>query len=113
MIDEAGQVALANAVAVSPAARSLVLLGDPQQLDQPLKGTHPPGAERSALAHILDGVATMPAEKGLFLAKTWRLHPDVCRFTSQAFYEGRLEPQPGAERQSLDTAALLTGTGLR
>jgi predicted RecB family nuclease len=113
VIDEAGQVALANAIAVSPAARSLVLLGDPQQLDQPLKGTHPPGAERSALAHILDGAATMPAEKGLFLAKTWRLHPDVCAFTSQAFYEGRLEPQPGAERQTLDATGPLTGTGLR
>ena len=46
VIDEAGQIALANAIAVSPAARSLVLLGDPQQLDQPLKGTHPPGAAR-------------------------------------------------------------------
>ena len=94
-VDEAGQIALANAIAVSPAARSLVLLGDPQQLDQPLKGTHPPGAERSALAHLLDGAATMPADEGLFLAKTWRLHPDVCAFTSEVFYEGRLEPQAG------------------
>ena len=64
VVDEAGQIALANAIAVSPAARSLVLLGDPQQLDQPLKGTHPPGAERSALAHLLDGAATMPADEG-------------------------------------------------
>jgi uncharacterized protein len=86
VVDEAGQIALANALAVSPAARSLILLGDPQQLEQPLKGTHPPGAERSALAHLLDGAATMPAEKGLFLARTWRLHPDVCAFTSKAFY---------------------------
>jgi uncharacterized protein len=113
VIDEAGQIALANAVAVSPAARSLVLLGDPQQLDQPLKGAHPPGAERSALAHLLDGAATMPPEKGLFLAKTWRLHPDVCAFTSEAFYEGRLETQPGLERQDLEGTAALTGTGIR
>ena len=82
VVDEAGQIALANAVAVSPAARSLILLGDPQQLEQPLKGTHPPGAERSALAHLLDGTATMPPGRGLFLARTWRPHPDVCRFTS-------------------------------
>jgi uncharacterized protein len=113
VVDEAGQIALANAVAVSPAARSLVLLGDPQQLDQPLKGTHPPGAERSALAHLLDGAATMPTEKGLFLAKTWRLHPDVCAFTSEVFYAGRLSPHEGLERQDLEGKAPLTGTGTR
>jgi uncharacterized protein len=113
VVDEAGQIALANAIAVSPAARSLVLLGDPQQLDQPLKGTHPPGAERSALAHLLDGAATMPAAKGLFLAKTWRLHPDVCAFTSELFYEGRLEPQAGLERQDLEGPEPLNGTGVR
>jgi uncharacterized protein len=113
VVDEAGQIALANALAVAPAARSLILLGDPQQLDQPLKGTHPPGADRSALAHLLDGAATMPAEKGLFLAKTWRLHPDVCAFTSTAFYAGLLEPQAGLERQSLEGHSPLTGTGMR
>lgn len=112
VVDEAGQIALANAIAVSPAARSLVLLGDPQQLDQPLKGTHPPGAERSALAHLLDGAATMPPAKGLFLAKTWRLHPDVCAFTSEVFYEGRLEPQAGLERQNLEGTEPLNGTGV-
>ena len=64
VVDEAGQIALANAIAVSPAARSLVLLGDPQQLDQPLKGTHPPGAERSALAHLLDGAADHAGRAG-------------------------------------------------
>ena len=112
VVDEAGQIALANALAVSPAARSLILLGDPQQLEQPLKGTHPPGAERSALAHLLDGAATMPPEKGLFLARTWRLHPDVCAFTSKAFYAGLLEPQAGLERQSFEGKAPLTGTGM-
>jgi uncharacterized protein len=113
IVDEAGQISLANALAVSPAARSLVLLGDPQQLDQPLKGTHPPGAERSALAHLLDGAATMPADKGLFLAKTWRLHPEVCAFTSEVFYESRLEAQAGMELQDLNGKAPLTGTGVR
>jgi len=112
VVDEAGQIALANAIAVSPAARSLVLLGDPQQLEQPLKGTHPPGAERSALAHLLGGAATMPPERGLFLARTWRLHPDLCRFTSEAFYEGRLDPEPGNERQSLEGITPLSGTGV-
>jgi len=113
VVDEAGQIALANAVAVSPAARNLILLGDPQQLDQPLKGSHPPGAERSALAHLLDGAPTMPPGHGLFLDHTWRLHPDICRYTSEVFYEGRLDPQAGNERQHLAGAAPLAGTGTR
>ena len=79
--------------------RSLVLLGDPQQLDQPLKGTHPPGADRSALAHVLGDAATMPPTQGLFLEKTWRLHPDLCAFTSEVFYDDRLEPEPDLDAQ--------------
>jgi predicted RecB family nuclease len=102
IIDEAGQLSLANAAAVSPAARSLVLLGDPQQLDQPLQGTHPPGAEASVLGHVLGGRATMPREMGLFLEHTRRLHPDLCRFTSEAFYQGRLASLAGLERQRID-----------
>ena len=108
LVDEAGQMSLATTVAMSPAATSLVLLGDPQQLDQPLKGSHPPGAERSALAHLLAGNpgqpshATMPPERGLFIEKTWRLHPDVCAFTSEVFYESKLTPEPGRERQSVN-----------
>ncbi len=101
IVDEAGQMSLANALAASQAATSIVLLGDPQQLDQPLKGSHPPGAERSALAHLLDGAATMPPERGIFLERTRRLHPSICSFTSEAFYEGRLEPIEGLERQAL------------
>jgi uncharacterized protein len=93
-VDEAGQISLANVVAVARSTDSLVLLGDPQQLDQPLRGTHPPGADRSALGHILDGRATMPPDRGLFLETTWRLHPDLCAFTSEAFYDDRLEPEP-------------------
>ncbi len=113
IVDEAGQFSLANTVAVSPAAASLVLLGDPQQLDQPLQGTHPPGAETSALGHVLAGASTMPPQSGLFLERTRRLHPDLCRFTSEAFYEGRLEPQEGLERQALEAAGRLAGTGVR
>lgn len=112
-VDEAGQMALANAVAVSPAGSSLVLLGDPQQLDQPLQGSHPPGAERSALAHVLDGRETMPDELGLFFEGTWRLHPDICAYTSEVFYEGRLEPEPGRERQTVAATPPFGGSGIR
>jgi uncharacterized protein len=101
IVDEAGQISLANVVAMARATESLVLLGDPQQLDQPLQGSHPPGADRSALAHILDGRATMPLDRGLFLESTWRLHPELCAFTSEVFYEDRLSPRPQLARQRL------------
>ena len=112
-IDEAGQMSLADAVAASLCTRNLVLLGDPQQLDQPLQGTHPPGAERSVLAHVLHGERVMPDQFGLFLDGSWRLHPRISSYTSEIFYEGRLHSYPG--RESLDLAGVppLSGTGIR
>ena len=112
-VDEAGQMSLANVLAVSPAATSVVLLGDPQQLDQPQKGVHPPGADISALGHLLNGRATISREQGIFIAETRRLHPDVCAFISELFYEGRLVPRPENARQSLNADDPLGGTGLR
>jgi predicted RecB family nuclease len=112
-VDEAGQFALANAIAVAPAGRSLVLLGDPRQLEQPLQGSQPPGAERSALGHLLGEDAVMPDWLGLFLTDTWRLHPDVCVFTSEVFYESRLSPEPSMARQALAGVPPADGTGLR
>jgi uncharacterized protein len=113
-VDEAGQISLANVVAMSQATDSVVLLGDPQQLDQPLRGSHPPGAERSALGHVLDGAATIPPDRGLFLETTWRLHPDLCSFTSEVFYDDRLEPEAHlAGQRLLSTIPLADGVGPR
>jgi predicted RecB family nuclease len=100
-VDEAGQMSLANVLAVAQAAKSVVLLGDPQQLEQPLKGTHPDGAAASALEHLLAGAKTIPPNQGLFLSQTWRLHPSICSFTSELFYEDRLESRPGLEQQRI------------
>ena len=111
-VDEAGQMSLANVLALSQAAKSLVLLGDPQQLEQPLKGSHPEGADLSALEHLLAGAKTIPAEKGLFLEKTWRLHPAICRFTSELFYENRLHSREGLERQKIEGHPWLGEAGL-
>ena len=105
-------MSLANTLAVSGAARSLVLLGDPQQLEQPQKGSHPDGVGVSALEHVLGGAATMPPDRGLFLPTTWRLHPAICAFTSEVFYEGKLEPKPGLERQRLTGTGAFDGAGL-
>ena len=112
-VDEAGQMSLANVLALSPAAESVVLLGDPQQLDQPQQGVHPPGAEVSALAHLLNGRATIEPHQGLFLSESWRLHPEICEFTSEAFYDGRLTTRRENASQRLNARGLLDGTGLR
>ena len=112
-VDEAGQMSLANTLAISQAATSIVLLGDPQQLDQPQRGVHPPGAEVSALGHLLNGQKTIGADQGLFLAETRRLHPDICAFTSELFYDGRLMSRPENATQRLNAKGLLDGTGLR
>lgn len=111
-VDEAGQISLANALAVSVGARSLVLLGDPQQLDQPIQGSHPDGADVSALEHLLGESQTIDPAGGLFLESTWRLHPDICRFTSEVFYAGELWSRPGLDAQLVEAGAL-GGTGLR
>jgi uncharacterized protein len=112
-VDEAGQMSLANVLAVSGAARNLVLLGDPQQLSQVKKGAHPPGADASALEHVLAGEPVIDPTRGIFLAETWRLHPDVNAFTSAAFYRGELHSAPAAARQALEAPGRLSGTGVR
>src|SRR5207247_4200525 len=75
--------------------------------------THPKGAEQSALEHVLGEHATVPAASGLFLDQTWRMHPDVCEFISDVFYDGRLNSEETCARQSLAQGALAGGSGLR
>jgi uncharacterized protein len=108
LIDEAGQMALADALAASTAARSLILLGDPLQLPQVTQASHSGGGGLSALDHILRGRVTLPDQEGVFISETWRLHPDICSFISNEIYEGKLHPHPNCERQST-----VAGTGLR
>ncbi|MFY9989022.1 MAG: TM0106 family RecB-like putative nuclease, partial [Chthoniobacterales bacterium] len=112
-IDEAAQMSLAFMLAAAQAATSVVLLGDPQQLNQPQRGIHPPGADGSSFDDLLRGHATIGPGQGLFLAETHRLHPDICEFTSEVFYEGRLQPRPENRLQRIDTDGPLNGTGLR
>ncbi len=112
-IDEAAQMAFANVLAVSQAASTIVLLGDPQQLDQPMQGSHPEGTDVSSLHHIFGGDQTIAENRGLFLAETWRLHPDICAYTSELFYGGRLHPRPGLEVQEIRSGGRVSGAGLR
>ncbi len=94
IVDEAGQVALADVVAVGHAARNLVLLGDPNQLPQVSQGAMPEQAKQSVLQHLLGDKRTVPPDRGIFLAETWRLRPELTAFTSDAYYAGRLECGP-------------------
>jgi uncharacterized protein len=112
-VDEAGQYSLADAVAVATAADSLVLLGDPQQLPQVTQAAHPGGSGASVLEHLLDGGATVPPDRGVLLAETWRMHPDVCAFVSERSYDGRLYSRAACAMRHVDAAGSLSGAGLR
>jgi uncharacterized protein len=111
-IDEAGQMALADVVAAGQAAHNLILIGDPQQLERPLKGSHPVGAEKSALEHFIGEHKTIPEEKGMLLPQTWRMHPNICDFTSEMFYEARLHPRPTLDQQVIAGHPWINGAGL-
>jgi uncharacterized protein len=113
VVDEAGQFSLANAVAVARGARSMVLLGDPQQLAQPSRAQHPGGAGLSALEHLLDGHDTVPPDRGIFLDTSWRMHPAITAFVSDLAYEGRLTSAPGRERQEVRAGGPVSGSGIR
>jgi predicted RecB family nuclease len=102
-VDEAGQVALANLIAMGTSAKNIVLLGDQMQLGQPIQGVHPGRSGESALEYLLGGQATIPPDRGIFLKTTWRMHPDVCRLISDMVYDERLE----AEAQNVNQQLIL------
>jgi uncharacterized protein len=108
IVDEAGQLALADAIASANGARNLILLGDPLQLSQVAQAEHPDGSGASVLEHILGEHATIPADQGVFLSETRRMHSDVCGFISSQIYEGRLTSHVSCESQTTEL-----GTGLR
>ena len=100
-VDEAGQVSLADAMAVGSVARNLVFLGDPNQLPQVSQGAQQEEAKVSVLQHLLGDHETVPPDRGIFLEHTWRLRPEICAFTSEAYYEGRLLPAEVSARRTL------------
>jgi uncharacterized protein len=107
-VDEAGQVALADVLAVGTAAGNVVLLGDPNQLPQVSQGAHPPGAAASVLRHLLGDDETLRDGMGLFLEETWRMRPDVNSFISESFYDGRLTSAEATLERSI-----ADGNGIR
>jgi predicted RecB family nuclease len=112
LIDEAGQMAVADVLAAARSAKKLVLIGDPQQLQRPLKGSHPDGAEKSALQHLIGEHKTIADGMGLLLPETWRMHPKVCEFTSEMFYEGKLGTRPVTRPRVLEGHAWVKDAGI-
>ncbi len=108
VIDEAGQISLADALAMGTAARNLILLGDPLQLAQVSQGVHPDGTGASVLEHLLGDAATIPEDRGVFLERSFRMHPGVSAFISEIVYAERLHSDASAGRR---TTSL--GTGVR
>ena len=105
-VDEAGQVPLANLIAMSNAAANLVLIGDPRQLPQVIQGAHPHPANLSCLDWMLGEGRNVDPERGIFLPETWRMHPQLCAYISAQFYEGRLHSHPSTERQRVEASDL-------
>lgn len=112
-IDEAGQLSLADALAVSASAKNVVLLGDPLQLAQVSQGTHPVHAGSSVLEHLLGTDRTVGEHRGIFLGASWRMHPEICRLISDLAYGGRLHAVPGTENQRISSSSDLGGCGVR
>ncbi|MDA1323455.1 MAG: TM0106 family RecB-like putative nuclease [Proteobacteria bacterium] len=90
-VDEAGQVSLANLVGMSRSAKNIILAGDQMQLGQPTQGSHPDQSGQSVLEYLLQGQATIAPDMGVFLPKSYRMHPDVCTLISNQVYDGRLK----------------------
>ena len=104
-VDEAGQVSLANILAMGRCAHNIVLVGDPMQLPQPLQGSHPGESGLSCLEYLIDGHRVIPPERGIFLPESRRMHPAICRFISEAVYEGQLNNDAAAAAQMLVSSA--------
>jgi uncharacterized protein len=102
-VDEAGQVSLANLVAAGLSARNLVLVGDQMQLSQPIQGAHPGESGQSGFDYLLQGKATIPPEFGVFLDTSYRMHPSICGFISDAVYDGRLKAHDKTKKHRVDT----------
>ena len=98
-IDEAGQVSLADLISIGNIAKNIVLIGDQNQLGQPIKGTHPNDSGQSILDYLLEGRDTIPEDRGIFLNKTYRLHSTINNFISSNFYEERLICDEGTDKR--------------
>ena len=107
LIDEAGQLSLADALAVTQAADRIVALGDPQQLAAPVQAAQDPLVSVSLLEHLAGDRAVLPAEVGVFLDITHRMHPAVCDVVGALAYDDSLSSSAAAGQRQLSGENLL------
>lgn len=105
-VDEAGQVSLANLFGMSMCARNIVMIGDPCQLPQVIQAGHPEPANLSCLEWMLGGSRLVKPGQGIFLGETWRMHPKLCSYISEQFYEGRVYANPNTVHQAVHAPPL-------
>lgn len=105
VVDEAGQFSLTNTVAAARAARSVLLLGDPQQLPQVSTGVHPYPVDVSALGWLSDGAAALDPRFGYFLGESWRMDSALCERVSWLSYDGALASAAATAGRSLQGVA--------
>ena len=104
-VDEAGQVAVANLIAMSRCAKNLILMGDQMQLGQPSQGVHPAESGLSVLDYLLHETPTIPSDMGVFLGTTYRMHSTINQFISQHMYEGKLTSHPDNDQRVIEVPA--------
>ena len=105
VVDEAGQFSLTNTVAAARAARSVLLLGDPQQLPQVSTGVHPYPVDASALGWLSDGAAALDPRFGYFLGESWRMDSALCERVSWLSYDGALASAAATAGRALQGVA--------
>ena len=105
VVDEAGQFSLTNTVAAARAARSVLLLGDPQQLPQVSTGVHPYPVDVSALGWLSDGAAALNPRFGYFLGESWRMDSALCERVSWLSYDGALASAAATAGRALQGVA--------
>ena len=102
VIDEAGQMSLANLLVMAQSAKSILLVGDQQQLSQPTKADHPGESGKSCLEYLMQGANVVPEDKGIFLNTSWRMEPTITNIVSELFYDKRLMGNPFNENNSIN-----------
>ena len=101
-IDEAGQISIADLIALGGVAKNIILVGDQLQLGQPTQGSHPGLSNNSVLDYLLQGKDTIEDNRGIFLNRTYRMHPNINSFVSENFYENKLLTNPENQKRKID-----------
>ena len=114
-VDEAGQLTTADILAISLSAKNVVIIGDQMQLSSPISAVHPGESGKSLPEFLLKDKDTISSNKGIFIDKSRRLHPKLCQFVSENFYDGRLKNHDFTEKRKIifsDNKKILPETGI-